>query len=56
MIAALVHYGQTIKKDGWQAGEALIRRYSKRFADFEKMANATAIMLRTQEILQEEKH
>lgn len=53
MIDALADYGRTIKQNGWQAGESLIEKYSSRFEDFKKWAYALAIMLRAEEILDE---
>jgi hypothetical protein len=53
MKAALVEYARTIKRDGWKAGEPLIRRYSGRWKDFEKWAKALGIMLRTEELFQQ---
>lgn len=52
MKQALACYGRTIKKSGWQAGEPLIEKESRRFKDFRKWATALGIILRAQEILE----
>lgn len=51
MKKALVHYGRTIKLDGWDAGEALIEIHEKHYPEFRKWAYALGVMLRTKEIL-----
>lgn len=48
---ALVEYGRTILRRGWQAGEPLIAENARRIKDFEKWARALGIMLRTREFL-----
>lgn len=52
LTQALTRYGRTIKRNGWQAGEPIIEKESKRFRDFRKWAMALGIMLRAQEILE----
>ncbi len=52
LTKALARYGRTIKKKGWQAGEPIIEKESRRFRDFRKWATALGIMLRAQEILE----
>lgn len=54
MKLAVAEYGRVIKKDGWEAGEKIIRKYEKKFPDFEKWAHALGVMLRANEILEEE--
>ena len=51
---ALKDYAKTIKNQGWKAGESLIEKYKKRFPDFDKWATAMTIMLRLNEMLEEE--
>jgi hypothetical protein len=51
---ALADYGRTIRAKGWQAGEPLIRKHERRFVDFRKWAHALGIMLRAEELLDEE--
>ena len=51
MKKAVVQYGRTIKRDGWNAGEAFIIEGEKRWPDFRKWAHAFGVMLRTDEIL-----
>lgn len=51
---ALVEYGRTIRQSGWKAGEPLIRKNSKRWKDFGKWAMALGIMLRAEELLEEQ--
>lgn len=54
LIQALAQYGRAIRKDGWKAGEPLIEKYEKRFKDFKRWAYALGIMLRANELLEEE--
>lgn len=51
---ALAEYGRTIRQSGWKAGEPLIRKHSKRWKDFGKWSKALGIMLRAQELLEEQ--
>lgn len=53
-VQALAEYGRTIKEHGWKEGEPIIEAWEKEFPDFRRWAGALAIMLRTQEILEEE--
>lgn len=43
---ALALYAETIKDSGLEAGEQLVKKYSKMFPDYEKLAKAASIMLR----------
>lgn len=52
---ALAEYGTTIKACGWKAGEAVIRRYEGKIKDFRRWAHALGIMLRAEEILEQER-
>lgn len=54
MHGALEEYGRTIKREGWKAGEPLIRKGLRKWKDFDRWARALAMMLRTQELLEEE--
>lgn len=54
MKGALVEYGRKIRSEGWEAGEPLIEKHSSRFRDFRKWAHALGIMLRAQELLEED--
>ena len=51
---ALKHYARTIKYKSLRAGEPLLERYKKEFPEFEQLAFAIALMLRTEEILRED--
>lgn len=53
MRTALEEYGATIQEHGWEAGEALIEKYSEQYRDFERWARALSIVLRTNELLEE---
>lgn len=48
---ALAHYGEIIRKNGWHAGEKLIKKYEKDLTDFRKWAYALGITLRANEVL-----
>lgn len=48
---ALVHYGRTIRREGWMAGEPLIEEYERTIPEFRKWAHALGIMLRAEELL-----
>ncbi len=50
---ALAEYGTRIKAKGSKAGEAIIRKYEKKFPDFRKWAYAVGIMLRSDELIRE---
>lgn len=52
MRTALIEYGRTIGRNGFQAGEPIIRKYSAKYRDFEKWAAALGIMLRARELLE----
>jgi hypothetical protein len=47
----LARYGRLIRQDGWESGEPMILEAEKRWPDFRRWAHALAIMLRTEEIL-----
>lgn len=51
MKKALARYGRAIRREGWMAGEPLIKKYERRFPEFQKWAYALGIMLRAKEIL-----
>ncbi len=55
LIKALRHYGKTIKTHGWRVGEPLIKKYSRKFPEFKRWAYALGIMLRADELLDEDK-
>lgn len=54
MIQALAEYGRTIQANGWKAGEPVIEKHEKSFQDFRRWARALGIMLRADELLEEE--
>jgi hypothetical protein len=51
LIRGITEYGRTIQVDGWQAGEAVIRKYESRIPDFRRWAYALGILLRAEELL-----
>ena len=51
LTADLARDGRIVKRRGWKAGEAFIRRASRRHKDFDRWAHALAIMLRAEELL-----
>ena len=51
MDRALIKYGTTIKAQGWEAGEPLIRQGMQKWPEFRQWAHALGIMLRAKEIL-----
>lgn len=51
MKEALLEYGKTIQRDGWEAGERVIERNELRIPDFRRWAYALGIMLRAEELL-----
>ncbi len=53
---ALGEYGSRIMEHGAGAGEAVIKKYEAVFADFRNLAYALRIILRADELLQEEEH
>lgn len=53
LAADLARYGRIIRRRGWKAGDAFIRRAEKRHRDFRRWATALAILLRTEELLAE---
>lgn len=54
--ATLKEYGRTIKREGWKAGESLIKDGVKKFGPkFKKWAYALGIMLRAIELLSNDK-
>lgn len=55
LAKALMVYGATIKAEGWEAGEPVIAKFSEEFMDFREMAWAVAVVLRAEEIIEEEK-
>jgi hypothetical protein len=54
MKQALQEYGRVIRQHGWKAGEPLIQAGAKQWKDFEKLAKALGIMLRVEELLEEQ--
>lgn len=48
----LAVYGLTILRDGWRAGEAVVRRGERRWRGFRKWACALGVMLRAKELLE----
>lgn len=56
LVEALAEYGRAIQQDGWKAGEPLIQKHARRFVDFKKWAYALGIMLRAEELLDEEQN
>jgi len=55
LAKALAIYGATIKERGWEAGEPMIARFAEEFMDFREMAWAVGMVLRAEEILEEER-
>ncbi len=51
LIQALAEYGQTIRKNGWAAGEPVIERHERKIPEFRRWAHALGIMLRAEELL-----
>lgn len=51
LIQALAEYGQTIRKDGWTAGEPIIERHERKIPEFRRWAYALGIVLRVEELL-----
>ena len=50
---ALAEYLRCVRDSGWERAESIKRRYSENFANFEKIADAAAILLRAEQIVQE---
>ena len=55
MIAALAEYGKAVLAKGWKAGEPIIRKHLEAFPDFDKFAMAMRLMMRADELLDEQK-
>lgn len=54
LVKALAHYGATIKELGWKSGEPLIVKYSEQFLNFHELAWALGIVLRAEELSEED--
>ena len=55
MHAALKKYGALIQAKGWEAGQPLVEKGVKEYGpDFEKLARALAMLLRTKELLEDD--
>jgi hypothetical protein len=55
MEKALRKYARVVREGGWEAGEPIIEEYKKKLPDFEKLALAIRIMMRADQILQEDR-
>lgn len=54
LLCALDEYASVITVCGWQAGESVIERYRTEHPDFPKYSMALLLLLRANEILNED--
>lgn len=54
LIEALTVYGEAVRRDGWDAGEAVILAFEPKLEEFRRWAWALAILLRCREILEDD--
>ena len=53
LLCDLSDYCETIKHEGWKAGEPLIESYGKKYANFRELAYALGVVLRAYELIDE---